>query len=49
MGDISWRFDSREINYIKEVLDSGFVSSTSGSMNTRLEKAFADRFEQKYA
>ena len=49
MGDISWRFDNREIDYIKEVLDSGFVSSTSGSMNTRLEKAFADRFEQKYA
>ena len=49
MGDISWRFDSRELSYIKEVLDSGFVSSTSGSMNTRLEKLFSDKFDQKYA
>lgn len=49
MGDLSWRFDEREYNYIKEVLDSGFASGTSGSMNTRLEKAFADTYNQKYA
>jgi len=49
MGDLSWRFDDREYNYIKEVLDSGFASSTSGSMNSRLEKAFASRFGMKYA
>ncbi len=49
MGDLSWRFDEREYQYIKEVLDSGFASGTSGNMNTRLEKAFADKFGQKYA
>lgn len=49
MGDLSWRFDEREYNYIKEVLDSGFASGTSGSMNTRLEKAFASRFGLNYA
>lgn len=48
MGD-SWRFDEREYNYIKEVLDSGFASGTSGSMNTRLETAFAERFNRAYA
>ena len=49
MGDLSWRFDEREYNYIKEVLDSGFASGTSGNMNTRLEQAFAEKFGRKYA
>lgn len=49
MGDLSWRFDSRELGYVKEVLDSGFASSTSGTMNSRLEKAFAAKFGRKYA
>jgi len=47
MGDLSWRFDEREYNYIKEVLDSGFASGTSGNMNTRLERAFAEKFWAK--
>jgi perosamine synthetase len=49
MGDLSWRFDAREYNYIKEVLDSGFASGTSGNMNTRLESAFAKKFNRNYA
>ena len=49
MGDLSWRFDGRELEYIKEVLDSGFASGTSGNMNTRLERAFAYRMGMKYA
>lgn len=49
MGDLSWRFDEREYQYIKEVLDSGFASGTSGNMNTRLERAFAEKFGQKFA
>jgi perosamine synthetase len=49
MADLSWRFDEREYQYIKEVLDSGFASSTSGSMNTRLEEAFAKKFNSNYA
>lgn len=48
MADLSWRFDEKEFNYIREVLDSGFASSTSGNMNTRLEKAFAERFGCNY-
>ncbi len=49
MGDLSWRFDKRELDYIKQVLDSGFASGTSGNMNTRLEKAFAKRFNRNFA
>lgn len=49
MGDLSWRFDDREYNYIKEVLDSGFASGTSGNMNTRLERAFAERMRRDFA
>lgn len=45
----TWRFQGNELKYVKEVLDSGFGSSTSGNMNQRLEKAFADRFGMKYA
>ena len=48
MADLSWRFDTREYEYVKEVLDSGFASGTSGSMNSRLEQAFAARYGLKY-
>lgn len=49
MGDLSWRFDKREYKYVKEVLDSGFASGTSGTMNSRLERAFAEKFGLEYA
>ena len=45
----TWRFGDREFRYIREVLDSGFGSSTSGSMNNRFEKAFAAVVGAKYA
>lgn len=45
----SWRFAGNEVKYVKEVLDSGFGSSTSGNMNQRYERAFAERFGMKYA
>ena len=49
MGDLSWRFDDNEYRNIKEVLDSGFMSGTSGNMCTRLETAFAKKFKAKFA
>jgi perosamine synthetase len=49
MGDLSWRFDHKEYKYVKEVLDSGFASGTSGNMNARLEKEFARKFNTKFA
>lgn len=49
MGDLSWRFDEHEFNYIKEVLDSGFASGTSGNMNTRLEQYFANKIGRRFA
>lgn len=45
----AWRFRGNELEYVKEVLDSGFGSSTSGNMNQRFERAFAERFGVKYA
>ncbi|MDJ0949931.1 MAG: DegT/DnrJ/EryC1/StrS family aminotransferase [Alphaproteobacteria bacterium] len=45
----TWRFGERELQYIREVLDSGFGSGTSGSMNTRFEAALAGKEGAKYA
>lgn len=45
----SWRFGEEELVYIKEVLDSGLGASTYGTMNSRLEEAFAKRFGVRYA
>jgi perosamine synthetase len=45
----TWRFGDRELNYVREVLDSGFGSSTSGNMNKRFEEAFADKMGAKFA
>ena len=49
MGSLAWRFDESELNYVKEVLDSGFVCGTAGNMNGRLESKFAERMGLKYA
>jgi len=49
MSTRSWRFGDEELGFIKEVLDSGFGAATSGSMNQRLERAFAQRFGVRYA
>jgi perosamine synthetase len=45
----SWRFQTDELKYVKEVLDSGFGASETGTFCERLETAFADRHGQKYA
>lgn len=45
----TWRFGERELQYLKEVVDSGFGSGTSGDMNNRFERAFADKVGAKYA
>lgn len=45
----TWRFGELEFKYVREVLDSGFGSSTSGSMNNRFEKAFAKKVGADYA
>jgi perosamine synthetase len=49
MSDKSWRFGAEELVYVKEVLDSGLGASTYGTMNKRLEEAFAARFGVRYA
>ncbi len=45
----TWRFSGKELDYVREVLDSGFGSSTSGNMNQRYERAFADKVGTSFA
>lgn len=45
----TWRFGERELGYIREVLDSGLGSGTSGNMNNRFEAAFAEKVGAQYA
>lgn len=45
----TWRFSGNEMTYLREVVDSGFGSGTSGSMNNRFETAFAEKIGAKYA
>lgn len=45
----TWRFTGNELDYLREVIDSGFGSGTSGSMNNRFEQAFAKKSGAKYA
>ena len=47
--DKGWRFRGNERAYLDETLDSGFSASSSGTMNERLEAAFARRFNTQYA
>lgn len=44
-----WRFTGNERKYVDEVLSSGFTAGDSGSMNERLEIAFANKMNQKFA
>jgi len=45
----TWRFSGNELNYVREVIDSGFGSGTSGGMNNRFEEAFAEKVGATYA
>ena len=49
MGSMAWRFDGRELNYVREVLESGFLCGSSGTMNQRFERAFADKMGLAHA
>src|SRR3989344_1727209 len=48
-GSNSWRFTGNELKYVKQVLDSGFGSSSLGNMNQRFGEAFSKRFGVRYA
>lgn len=43
------RMNGNEMKYLQEVLEQGFRTSYNGTMNKRLEAAFAERFGSKYA
>jgi perosamine synthetase len=44
----TWRFGKNEHRYIDEVFEAGEGSATSGSMNNRLEKVFAEKVGAQY-
>jgi len=48
MGIIE-RIGAKEREYVNEVLDGGFRSSVGYKMTGRLERAFAEKFDSKYA
>jgi perosamine synthetase len=43
------RIGERERAYVQEVLDGQFRTSSGSNMTTRLERAFAERFNTRYA
>lgn len=45
----TWRFSGNELQYVREVIDSGFGSGTSGNMNNLFERAFSEKIGVKYA
>ena len=47
--DKGWKFKGHEFEYIKQVLDSGFGASESGTMNERLERKFGEIHNLSYA
>lgn len=54
LGDLNmsvagWRFEGNERKYIDETLSSGFSAGSSGTMNERLEHAFAEKHRKRYA
>jgi len=44
-----WRFKGNELKYVREVINEGFASGTTGGMNIKLEEVFSKRFGAKYA
>jgi perosamine synthetase len=44
-----WRFEGNERRYVDETLKSGFSAGSSGTMNERLERAFAQKHNRRYA
>src|SRR5438874_2100385 len=44
-----WRFGKEELHYLQQVIDSGYGTSTLGSMNNQFEQTFAEKVGAKYA
>jgi len=45
----SWRIGDKELDYVRQLLESGFPGATGMSFTARLEAAFAEKFECRYA
>lgn len=49
MSKIINRMGDLEKKYVCDVIDRAFATSQNGLYNTKLEKAFAEKFHTKYA
>lgn len=49
MSSKGWKFEGNERRYLDETLASGFSAGASGTMNERLEQAFAAKHGQAFA
>lgn len=47
--DQAWRFDHTELDLVREVLESGWLSARFGEVARRFEQEFAAKFGAKYA
>ncbi len=45
----SWRIGGKEYEYLRQLLDSGFPGAASVNFTARLEAAFAEKFDCRYA
>ena len=45
----SWRIGDREYEYVRQVLESGFPGTANVSYLAKLEAAFAEKFDCRYA
>jgi perosamine synthetase len=45
----SWRIGDKEFEYVRQVLESGFPGAANVSFTAKLEAAFAEKFDCKYA
>jgi len=45
----SWRIGDKELDYVRQLLESGFPGATGMSFTAKLEAAFAEKLECRYA
>lgn len=45
----SWRIGDKEFDYVRQLLESGFPGATGVSFTAKLEAAFAEKFDCRYA
>ena len=45
----SWRIRDKELDYVRQLLESGFPGAANVSFLAKLETAFSEKFDCQYA